>query len=164
MRRMKDDALSLPLDDFERALHEEFPGHERDWAENVRLTLTGILQALRDHTANAEGEDGLLSEVDLTRPSLVRGVSELQREHLDFVEEAAGLQADIENAVQAFKPADPGAPPTALPEPKPPMVTIPDFGTLRQRGEDLAAALHHHKDEEAKLMIESVTTDLGAGD
>jgi hypothetical protein len=41
---------------------------------------------------------------------------------------------------------------------------VPDFGALRQQLEEFAAALKHHRDEEAGLVIESVTTDIGVGD
>ena len=83
---------------MERALHEECPGHERDWAENVRQALAGIVRALHDHTANAEGAEGLLSEVDLTRPSLVlldepsQGLAPLVLETI--VEMLRGLKRD----------------------------------------------------------------------
>jgi hypothetical protein len=41
---------------------------------------------------------------------------------------------------------------------------IPDFGTLRSRAEELAAALRQHRKQETDLVQESITTDLGAGD
>ena len=41
---------------------------------------------------------------------------------------------------------------------------VPDFGSLRQRGQQLVAALQHHEAAETELTFESVSTDIGVGD
>ena len=54
MRRMKDDALSLPLDDFERALHEEacvFATQDR-LSDDVEWRHTVLLARASDSTSS----------------------------------------------------------------------------------------------------------------
>jgi hypothetical protein len=41
---------------------------------------------------------------------------------------------------------------------------VPVFGDIRRRGEELAAGLQRSKEAEAGMVLESVNTDLGAGD
>jgi hypothetical protein len=153
---MKDDHLL-------QAVAEVIPGRERDWAERVRGALAGIERALRHHVADAESPEGLFTGVDLTRPTLVRRVSELRREHGDFLKEVRALQNDMERAAQAFEPyAEVAGAPQALPRPA--VETVPDFGAIRQRVEQFLTALKEHREAEADLVFESVSTDIGVGD
>ena len=106
----------------------------------------------------------MFAEVDLTRPTLVRRVSELRREHTDFLDETCHLQREVASVAQTFQSlAPPPAPVDALPEPAG-AEAVPDFGKLRQRCEKLVAALRHHKEQEITLTLESVNVDIGAGD
>jgi hypothetical protein len=158
------DVLAQPIDKLESALAMEYPGHEREWAQSVGRALADIEQGLGLHTAMAETTDGLLSKVDLTRPTSVRQVSALRREHTELQEQARGLQAQMHTAAQAFQaPHVALAKADHLPEPAP-VGSVPDFGSLRQAVAQLLAALHHHQEEETKLLFESVNTDIGVGD
>jgi hypothetical protein len=153
---MKDDRLL-------QAVAEAIPGRERDWARRVRAALAGIERALQHHAAVAESPDGLFTGVDLTRPTLMRRVTELRREHGHFLKEVHALQNTMEEAAQAFEPyAEFAGAPQALPEPA--VETVPDFGAVRQRVEQFLAALKHHTDAEADLVFETVSTDIGVGD
>jgi hypothetical protein len=88
----------------------------------------------------------------------------LRRDHEDFSERAAALRKEVETAAQVFtrpKPAAQNA--NDLPEAAP-NGGIADIGAVRQSVEAFLAALLQHRDQEANIAIESVTTDLGAGD
>jgi hypothetical protein len=160
-QQVQEDVLTRPIEGLERALATEFPGHEREWAEAVSEALTNVEQAMRFHAATAESSDGLLTKVDLTRPTLARQVAELRREHTDLVNQARDLQGKLRTAAQAFESTDTTI--TPLPEPTGGGV-IPDFGALRQSTERLLAALQHHMERETGLIQESVNTDIGVGD
>jgi hypothetical protein len=154
--RKREDPLQPALDRLARMLIAEFPGREPEWAAQVSSALTTLETALRQHTAGAEGADGMLTEIDLTRPTFVRRISELRREHADFLEEVIQFQKQVQRVRQAFQAQD--QPVNTLPAPAGPEA-IADFGALRQRGEQLVAALQHHKEEETALTLESVTTE-----
>jgi hypothetical protein len=126
--------------------------------------LVEVEQALGLHTALAETPEGLLTKVDLTRPTSVRQVSELRREHTELQEQTRSLQAQLQTAAKAFQPF-PSTLTRAEPLPEPaPVGTVPDFGQIRQTIGQLLAALQHHQQEEIKLLLESVNTDIGVGD
>ncbi len=161
-QRPTEDPLQPALERLTRFLNGNVPGREGEWAADVSRALADVEQALHRHTAGAEQADGLLSEVDLTRPTLVRRVAELRQEHSDLLEEVRQFHNDLANAVQAFLPPPAGTV-NSLPEPRG-SEAVPDFGALRQRGERLVAALEHHREEETTLTLESVTTDIGVGD
>jgi hypothetical protein len=159
-----EDVLAQPIDKLERALTADFPGHERDWAHEVGTALVDVGQALGLHTALAETSDGLLTKVDLTRPTSVRQVSELRREHTELQEQTRSLQTQLRTAAQAFQaPHASLGKVEALPEPVP-LAPVPDFGSIRQAIAQLLAALQHHQQEETKLLLDSVNTDIGVGD
>ena len=156
-----EDVLAKPIDKLEQALATDFPGHERDWAHEVGNALIEVEQALGLHTALAETADGLLTKVDLTRPTSVRQVSELRRQHSELQKQTRSLQAELQTAAQAFQ--GPNASVEALPEPVP-LAPVPDFGSIRQAIAQLLEALHHHQQDETKLVQDSVNTDIGVGD
>jgi hypothetical protein len=146
---------------LEQALATTFAGHERDWALGVGSALTEVGQALGLHTALAETADGLLTKVDLTRPTSVRQVSELRQQHSALQQQARSLQTQLHTAAHGFQ--GPHASVEALPEPVP-LAPVPDFGSIRQAIGQLLADLHQHQQEETKLLQDSVNTDIGVGD
>jgi hypothetical protein len=162
--RARSELLQAPIEKLERALAKETPGRERAWAEEVDRTLGRVQQTWERHIEDAEAPDGMFAEVDLTRPSLVREVGELCHEHQDMFRQLQALREEVRQAARAFNTSpDTGGPTGAFPEPAA-TDSIPDFGVLRQQLEQFLAALIGHRDHEAALVIESVTTDIGAGD
>jgi hypothetical protein len=157
------DVLAEPIDGLERALFQDYRGHEHDWAQAVSSTLGDVHQALRLHAAACEAPDGLFSKVDLTRPTLTRRVALLRKEHSDLFECARQLERQLQSAGEVFQPSAVRNLSTPLPEPQR-LPAVPDFGMLRQQTEKLLADLQHHVEEEAKLLLESVNTDIGVGD
>jgi hypothetical protein len=156
--------LQPALERLARVVDENFAGHEGEWADDVGKALSDLVQALRQHTAGAESPDGMLTEIDLTRPTLVRRVSALRREHADFLDETNRLCREVQSVAQALQAlVHPAATVEVLPKPAGPE-KVPDFEVLRERCEKLVAALQHHKEEEVTLTLESVSTDIGAGD
>jgi hypothetical protein len=163
-RSTKEDPLQLALERPARTLAEPAPGKEGDWATELDAALAGLANGLQQHIANAEAPDGLLTEVDLTRPTLARKVGELRKEHADFLDRTTAFQQDVRRVAQVFhsrtQPPDLTSP---LPEPAPPS-GVADLGEIRHKGEQLVADLKHHLQEETEITLESVTTDIGVGD
>jgi hypothetical protein len=162
--RKSEDPLQAALERLTRFLDANATGREGEWATDASKALGILEQALRQHTADAESPDGMFTEVDLTRPTLVRRVSELRGQHVEFLDETCHLQREVASVAQAFQSlALPAATVDALPKPAA-SETVPDFGALRERCEKLVAALRHHHEQEITLTLESVNTDIGAGD
>jgi hypothetical protein len=160
-----DDRLLESCETLQKSLGQDIAGNEREWAVRVSGALRQVEESLRQHIRDAEAPGGLFAtEVDLTRPSLVRQVGRLRRDHGEFLERATALRKEVEAAYQAFEhPVALARPASELPEPAP-AGGIADFGALRQSAESFLADLLQHREREANIAIESVTTDLGAGD
>ena len=158
------DRLLELCDTLQKTVSEELAGQEQQWATRVSSALGHVERSLRQHTADAESPTGLFAtEVDLTRPTLVRKVGKLRRDHEEFSERAKTLRKEVDSTAEAF--ARPRSLPTAgdLPAAAP-SGGLADFSTVRQSLEAFLAALRQHREQEAGIAIESVTTDLGAGD
>src|SRR5579885_1644599 len=135
------DVLLASAEQLQQAAATVPPGREREWAARVAGAMAGVGRALRKH-----GTPGLFEQVDLERPSLAHQAAELSQEHRELLARAEALEAEARAAAGAEPPAS------------------PDFGLLRQRVQQCAAALSEHRQDENGLVIESVTTDLGAAD
>src|SRR5207249_10944749 len=100
------DTLLLSVDRLERVLSLAVAGRQRDWAEQVGNALSGVEIAVRQHAASTEAPDGMYAQMDLTRPTLARQVSELRQENKDCVQQASRLR---DEAAQAGKLVEPPA-------------------------------------------------------
>jgi hypothetical protein len=163
MIRTTTDVLLLPCDELALALSAEFVGRELDWADSVSSALAALGRGLRQHTALAERADGIYAKVDLTRPTLIRHINHLRREHPELMAEVRNLQEQVRDVTLAFQPRQAMLALGALPavEARAP---VPDFSAIRERGEQLLARLHRHEEEEDMIVLESVDTDIGTGD
>ncbi len=158
------DAPLLFVDRLEEALGSDVPGREREWGEQVGGALAGVEVSVRQHAASVEAPDGMYAQVDLSRPTLARQVSELRQEHRDLVQQAGLLQNEVRRAAKLFESrTQPIGPASTLPEPAG-VHAIPDFGAIRQRVERFIVALHRHLEVENALILESVTSEIGVGD
>jgi ABC-type transporter Mla subunit MlaD len=140
-----------------QALAAEVSGRERAWAAAVGDALARVEAALRQLRAAAKDLDGLFAEVDDTWQTLARQADELRSDHDDLLASVVALQKEVRRAAEALPPA--------ANRPAPPGVAgAVDFGTLRRRAEQLLAGLQENKEAETRLVLESVNTDIGAGD
>jgi hypothetical protein len=155
--RRKDDALLSCLERLRQTLKAEVPGREREWAEEVESALGQIETALRLHKAAARAPDGLLAQVDETRPTLARKADELRNDHEKWLARVLALREELQHAAQAFRPAA-EASSTKVGG------GVADFGAIRQQADELGAGLQGNWEAEMKLVLESVTTDIGVGD
>jgi hypothetical protein len=163
-RRVRDNGLVASIDRFARALAENVPGREREWATAVKDALGVLETALHQHLVTARVPDGIFAEVDDTRPTLARQTEELCQAYDKLLEQCSALLKETQRATEAFSsPPDPigtTAPCTG----RSCAAGVVDFGAIRQQGENLLASLRQNKDAETQLILESINTDIGVGD
>src|SRR5262245_44826544 len=153
----KNDLLARSLRSLQRALSADFPGRERHWAETVGDALMRAGKALRSNLDSARAHEGSLAEVDDTIPTLSRQADALCNEQEELLGQVVALQEEAHRAAEAFQmPPDPLR--------KINVGSVPNFGAIRQRGQQLLAGLQHTKETEAFLVLASVNTDIGVGD
>jgi hypothetical protein len=151
-------ALLTAADRLERSLGGAAPGRERDWAGEVDDALAGLEQAVRQRAATLVSGDGSVLPVDRPRlpsPTVDRQAAGLRDELDDILAELQKLRLEVQGAGQVF--GQNLAPP-------PRAATVPDFGGLAQKAREVAAAVRRYEDEAARMLLESVNTDIGAGD
>jgi hypothetical protein len=154
--RKRNVALEQALDHMRRALAADAPGQEFAWTRVVSSALARLDQALGQHRAAAISQDGPLAEVDDTRPTLVRQADELCSQQEVLLVQVRALEQEVERAAAAFDPTGEGAAQSGAP--------VPDFGAIRQQGEQIVSALEENLRAEARLVLDSVNTDIGVGD
>jgi hypothetical protein len=164
IRRTREEVLAAPIDRFARALADDVPGREREWAMEVKVALTGVETALRQHLATIRVPDGVFAVVDDTRPTLARQAEELCQAYDSLLAQASALLKETHRATEAFSPAPDPIGTTAPCAARCSAAGIVDFGAIRQQGEKLLASLRQNKDAETQLILESVNTDIGVGD
>src|SRR5262245_12833374 len=153
----KSDSLQRALDVLRRVLAAGFPGRERQWAQTVGEALARLETTLRHNLELAEAHEGSLAEVDDTRPTLSREADALCKEQEGLLRQILALREQARLAADAFQHA-------ADPSRKETVACVPNFGAIRQRGEQLLAGLKRARETEAQLVLESVNTDIGVGD
>jgi hemerythrin-like domain-containing protein len=141
--RTEHDSLLLAMHQLEAALAAAAPGREQRWNDRVQENLAGVQSALEGHVASTEGDHGLFGEIDLTRPTLVRNVERLRREHVDLIQQAEALRRQVAH----YGPEE-----------------LPAYASIRQQAARLLEAIRHHQAREVDLIFESLFTDIGAGD
>jgi|SRR5579875_1004944 chromosome segregation ATPase len=145
-QRPQEDALAIFLDRLHQVLDTDCAGREHDWVEAVEDALARLEAALQQHQAAAWHPEGPLAEIDQTRPTLVRKADELRNDYEDLARQLPALREQVRRAAEAIR-LDGG-----------------DIAALRQQVEQLLAGLQEKREAEMKLVLDSVNTDIGAGD
>jgi len=154
------DGLRIAVDHLREALAADVPGKECAWAERVVSNLAGVARELHEHADTAPGAEGPLAEGDVTRPTLARQSDALRREEHNLLEEIGTLRTAVREAGRAFQCSSgrTGNDETLV------SGGVPDFGSIRRQGEELAQRLEKAEETEESLVLESVNTDIGVGD
>jgi hypothetical protein len=131
--------LAAAVTELEQALDDGAP----DPSQRLEGALAGLEQAAREHALLLDPVHGKLIDVDrplIPSPGLARHECGLRQELGEVVADAAALRERLAEAAG------------------------PDLGRLRERARQLAEALDHFNEQEARLIQDSVITDIGAGD
>jgi hypothetical protein len=141
--RQEHDALLRVMHRLEAALASPATGREHHWNRRVLARLRELRHALSRHTASAEAADGLLANIDPTRPTLARHVEQLRRQHPLLLTETCALLGRVRDAT---------------------IRECYNCHEVRRQAATLLGAIRHHQALEADLIFESFYTDIGTGD
>jgi hypothetical protein len=137
----KTDDISAALGQLDKIL-EEPAEQERAWAGLVDGALARLEEALRRQATELRPPNGRVPDVHrplLPSPGEDRKAAGLQHELEEFLQTIDTLRAQTHDAGSAVEP-------------------------LRERARALVQAVRRHEHAEVDLILDSVTTDIGAGD
>ncbi|MHB1423647.1 MAG: hypothetical protein ACYC3I_10725 [Gemmataceae bacterium] len=155
--RDEHDALLAVVHRLEAALAAAAPGRQQAWGSRVLGDLRLVQESLARHVAAAEGPDGLLVAIDLSRPAIMRRVERLRREHADLLQQANDLQRRVERLSSVEWTAYEACLADEV-------VEDPDAADIRRQAAQLLNALRSHQAHETDLIFETFYTDIGASD
>jgi len=133
---------------LEKALAAQWDHEPQVWTARVDQALFAIEQAIWRHDATLESDEGHLTEVDSAQspsPGLDRRVGRLHDGLADVGREVGVLRQSVRQVLNAG--GEQGL-----------------SDGLRDRIFELLHALRECSNEEANLVLETTTTDIGAGD
>jgi hypothetical protein len=143
MRATRDNILAA-VKELERTLDEGDTGRDADRARRLASALDAVEEAVRRHAEELDASGGNLIDVEGPRipsPTLTREVGELRQELDALLDEVSALRDRL---------AAGGA--------------GTDFGPFRHRARRLAASLEHYDEEEARVILDTINTDIGSPD
>jgi hypothetical protein len=163
----KRDRFVASIERLEQALAGPSAGNERGWRNRVDQALAEVAVTARQHAASLEGPDIPLVDVDrplLPSPGVARRSEELRQQLDGFALETQALRIKLRAMPPAAEaPANVANLAGALPV-APDLAAAVDFGVFRGRARKLCQALEHYEEEEAALILDSINTEVGAGD
>jgi hypothetical protein len=145
-RRPKEDFLLRAADRLTQALAEAESGRPGQWGPTLRAALAEVEATLRQGQRTAASPEGPLAEVDHTRPTLDRQAAAWRDDLAQLREQCRELLNEVQRQDGSGQP------------------DLAAQGDLHRRVEEFIAALRRSRDSETDLVLESVNTDLGAGD
>jgi hypothetical protein len=155
------------VDNLEQALEAKLTGREQQWVVGVERALAAVEAALPEHSADLETQDGLfstLSDPDKNSSPGFRKIRKLRQEHSDFLWWVHGLQKSLKGLRNRMR---------LPPESKERQVHLRletlngvnvKLRDIRHRARYLVIRLKRHREAETKLLLESLTTEIGGGD
>lgn len=159
----KNGTLARAWGELKRVLKDS---RENDWLRRMDQALAGVEDAVQQHRACLIDEGGRVVDVDTPlnpSPAIARRAEALQEKLENLLQEVGRLRRKAKTlhpstgAVEAANAA--GALPVA-----PETADVADFGVFCEHVEHLLEGFEHFEEEESRLMQESTTLDLGAGD
>jgi Ni,Fe-hydrogenase III large subunit len=138
--------LLEPTERLEQALNAPIVGREEAWTQEMVKAVTDLEAALERHKASAEVPQGVFAEVDETRRALLQQVSDLRNDLNEILNQTAELHDRAKEIARLGKDATAG------------------WAALGCRAADLVTGVRRLTDGEVGVVMESVNTDLGAGD
>lgn len=135
----------------------------QSWTGMAWYALARLERVLADEVKTAGDDDGLLAEIDHTRATFVRQQVKICECYRELLEECIALKWEMYSASQTGGSDNPSL------GKRPPQRAKadggrPDFTALKQHVEKFIARVERCREDEAKLILESSTTDIGAGD
>jgi hypothetical protein len=154
-------------DGLERALGEGAPGREQDWIGGADRALAAVEEAVRRRVEALRTPDGQLVDVDRPRlpsPAVDRRTDGLERELRQVLERAQTLRGQVRGAAEGIGLEQPPEEAAGALSVAPEAGAVAALGVFRQQARALAEALRRLEQQEADLVLDSITPDIGAGD
>ncbi|HEY7426792.1 MAG TPA: hypothetical protein VH682_21325 [Gemmataceae bacterium] len=159
-------SLAKAVMELRDALDQYAPGREKAGGQRLEKALAAMEEGARRHRACLKDSEGRVVDVDTSlnpSPGVARRAEELWQELDNLLQEIRSLRAKAESVHPSTTKGDVATVAGSLPV-APEAADGVDFGVFRGRVERLVEGFEHFNEEEARLMQESVTMDLGAGD
>jgi len=159
----KKGTLARAVGELKRLLDD---GRAQDWPRRMEQALAGVEEAVRRHRAGLEDDEGRVVDVDTPlnpSPGVARRADALRQELDNLMREAGRLRQKVMDLHPSARGMDAASAAGALPV-APETADVADFGVFRERVEHLLDSFAHFQEEDGRLMQESITLDLGAGD
>ena len=112
------------------------------WQEDVNKALDLLIAAMTESRDCVCRDDGLIEEIKIEKPFLLRRIKNLRAEFDGLFNQAKALQDQIKDATDSQQIG---------------------FADLRQRVDWLLSGLKHHQAKEADLIYEAFNMDIGVG-
>jgi predicted nucleic acid-binding Zn-ribbon protein len=160
------DSLAKAVNGLKCALAGDAAGREKNWTARVDQALAAFEQAVWQHRADLSDAEGRVVDVETSlnpSPTVARRADELRQALAALLEEATALRARLKDIQPSQEAPEPTTAAGALPV-APEAADLSDFGVFCARAEQLLQRFEHYDQEEAELIQESITMDLGAGD
>lgn len=133
------DQIAQSLVTLERALGGAAPGREAEWKHRAGAALAVVIDLLRQHVETAEGEDGLIAQLEIAQGH-TRDATIAKTDHRQMLEESSALLDDLAGGGD---------------------LAVED---ARERAARLVDLLRKHRWREADLILDVFNIDLGHGD
>jgi hypothetical protein len=159
-------SLSDALDALEQVLAENAAGRGEHWSRCVRQALVALEQSLRRHRATLSDAEGRVVDVDTAlspSPGAARRAGKLHQELDRLLNEAQTLRTKLNAVHPSAGVADASTAAGAL-SVAPEVGERTDFSVFCEQAEQLLTDLGNYNEEEAQLIEDNITLDLGAGD
>lgn len=159
-------SLARAVQELKDLLADGAGGRDTEWTRRMNRSLATIEQSARRHRAKLEDDGGRVVDVDTSlnpSPTVARRTDVLRRELDELMQEARSLRDKARTLHPVPEQPNPATAAGALAV-APEAADVADFGVFCERVEQLLEGFEHLDEEEAELIQESVTLDLGAGD
>ena len=161
----KKQSLARAVEGLKQALAGDAAGQGEAWVRRVDQALETVEQAVRHHRATLSDAEGRVVDVNTSlnpSPGVARRADGLRQELDNLLNQAAKLRGKLKT-IHPAAATDPSTAAGALPV-APEVGDATDFSVFCERAEQLLEGLGRYDEEEAELIEDSVTMDLGAGD
>jgi hypothetical protein len=143
MKAMRDNILAA-VNELERTLDVGDAGRGPERSGRLDRALATVEEAVRLHAEALDASGGNLIDVEGPRipsPTVTREVGGLRQELDEMLDEVSALREKLAGGAAG-----------------------PDFGPCRQRARRLAESLEHYEEEEARVILDTINTDIGSPD
>lgn len=158
--------LAESIGELKRALGARDANREDDWMHRMDQALSSVERSAWQHRADLRDPEKRAVDVDTSlnpSPVVARRMDALRADLDGLLREAGRLRRKLHDLHPPAAKVDAETTAGALPV-APEAADVADYGVFCERAEQLLQGFEHFDQEEAGLIQESVTMDLGAGD